>query len=441
MRYRNTAWIAAVVMALGAGVVLGQNTFNDVPDSDPRIEDIQYAAAQGWFQGYPDGSFRPGQEISEGQLAKVIRRARSGMTRGDAAVFLRGGIDRLQTVVPTTTTAATTTTVRTGEPGGDGPVEPGSGGPVDPNPPVVIEPTTTTTAPAATTTTTTTVQTGEPGGEGPAPAEPGSGGPVDPNPPVVIEPTTTTTAPAATTTTAPPTTTAPTTTTTAPTTTAPTTTTTTAPTTTYYYKNRPVPAGVVAGRVVMRYGYEHGWTDSDGRSGSLLWFESYIRDYDVDVLEDRELSLWAESAESNARLHTWGTGGRAIQPYGYWQYRPSYGPSRQAYLFSTVLLSAGKNGVHFIPHSSDSLPPGHPDMPTANTRMPRLHITFVPYEIQEAKVYMWPLWSVTSRGQPRPGRPGTTSIDSHAVEEVSATPERAKAGAESNGYSAPAAAG
>ena len=322
------------------------------------------------------------------------------MTRGDAAVFLRGGIDRLQTVVPTTTSAATTTTVRTGEPGGEGPV--------DPNPPVVIEPTTTTTAPAATTTTTTA-------------------------------PTTTTTTTPPTTTTAPPTTT----TTTAPptTTTAPTTTTTTAPTTTYYYKNRPVPAGVVAGRVVMRYGYEHGWTDSDGRSGSLLWFESYIRDYDVDVLEDRELSLWAESAESNARLHTWGTGGRAIQPYGYWQYRPSYGPSRQAYLFSTVLLSAGKNGVHFIPHSSDSLPPGHPDMPAANTRMPRLHITFVPYEIQEAKVYMWPIWNAPPRGHPRPGRPGSASIDSHAVEVVSETPERAKAGAESNGYSAPAAAG
>ena len=449
MRYRNTAWIAAVVMALGAGVVLGQNTFDDVPDSDPRIEDIQYAAAQGWFQGYPDGSFRPDQEISEGQLAKVIRRARPGMNRGDAAVFLRGGIDRLQTVAPTTTTAATTapatttTTVRTGEPGGEGPApaEPGSGGPVDPNPPVVIEPTTTTTtAPAEATTTTvaattTTVRTGEPGGEGP----------VDPNPPVVIESTTTTTAPATTTTAPTTTTTAPTTTTTAPTTT------TTAPmgeydvllkinSTTYYYKDRPVPAGVVAGRVVMRYGYEHGWTDSDGRTGSLLWFESYIRDYDVDVLEDRELSSWAQSAESNARIHTWGTGGRAIKPYGYWQYRPSYGPSRRAYLFSTVLLSAGRTGVHFIPHRSDSLPPGHPDMPTANTRMPRLHITFVPYEIQEAKVYMWPLWSVPSRGHPLPGRPGTTSIDSHAVEVVSEMPERAKEGAESNGYSAPAAA-
>ena len=404
MRYRNTAWIAAVIMALGAGMVLGQNTFDDVPDSDPRIEDIQYATAQGWFQGYPDGSFRPGQEISEGQLAKVIRRARPGMTRGDAAVFLRGGIDRLQTVAPTTTTAAaTTTTVQTGEPGGEGPApaEPGNGGPVDQNPPVVIEPTTATTAPAEATTTTTaatttTVRTGEPGGEGPAPAEPGSRGPVDQNPPVVIEPTTTTTAPTTTTTT-PPTT----------------TTTTTAPANTWYFNSRPVPAGaaagVEAGRLVMRYGYEHGWTDSNGQSGSLFWFESYIRDYDVEVFEDRALSFWAQEAENNV----------------------SFTPSDIRGIYS--YFRTGWTGVHFILHRPDSLPPGRPDFPTDNTRMPRLHIKFVPFEIHQVSTYMWPL-----KNSPGPGR-GTAAISSHSLEEVSEMPKRAKDGAEYNGYSAPAA--
>ena len=407
MRYRNTAWIAAVIMALGAGMVLGQNTFDDVPDSDPRIEDIQYAAAQGWFQGYPDGSFRPDQEISEGQLAKVIRRARPGMTRGDAAVFIRAGIDQLQTVAPTTTTstpATTTTTVQTGEPGGEGPApaEPGSGGPVDPNPPVVIEPTTTTTAPAEATTTTaaatttTTVRTGEPGGEGPA--EPGNGGPVDPNPPVVIEPTTTTTAPTTTTTT-PPTTT--------------TTTTTTAPANTWYFDSRPVPAGaaagVEAGRLVMRYGHEHGWTDSNGQSGSLFWFESYIRDYDVDVFEDRALSFWAQEAENNVSFTL--SDIRGIYSY----------------------FRTGWTGVHFILHRPDSLPPGRPDFPTDNTRMPRLHIKFVPFEIHEVSTYMWPL-----KNRFGPGR-ATAWISSHSLEEVSEMPERAKDGAEYNGYSAPAA--
>ena len=342
MRYKNTAWAAAVVMALGAGVVLGQNTFNDVPDSDPRVEDIDYAAAQGWFQGYPDGSFRPDQQISEGQLAKVIRRARPGLTRGDAAVFLRGGIDRLQTVL--------TAAVRTGEPGGEVPAQPGNGGPVDPNPPTVIEPTTTTTAPAATTTTTT-----------------------------AAAPTTTTTA--------------------------------AAPANTYYYNGRPAPAGVEAGRTVMRYGYEHGWTDANGRSGSLFWFESYIRDYDVEVLEDRVLSSWAQSAESNVKFSL-------------------DGPDDAPGFPRSTTLGAGWTGVHFIRHRSDSLPPGHPTMPTDNTRMPRLHVTFAPYEIQRVRPHQGSLWN----GIPY----GDAAIRSHAMEEVSAVPERAKEGAANNGYSAPA---
>ena len=158
-RSKVTALAAAgVLMGIGAGLVLGQTAFNDVPDSDPRLEDINYAAAQGWFRGYPDGSFRPDRQITETQLAQVIRRARPGLTRGDAAVFVRGGMDRLQTTVTTTTTtaaAATTTTAPAVGPGGEDPAGPGGDGPVDPNPPVVIEPTTTTTAPAETTTTTT----------------------------------------------------------------------------------------------------------------------------------------------------------------------------------------------------------------------------------------------------------------------------------------------
>ena len=162
-RSKVTALVAAgVLMGIGAGLVLGQTAFNDVPDSDPRLEDINYAAAQGWFRGYPDGSFRPDRQITETQLARVIRRARPGLTRGGAAVFVRGGMDRLQTTVTTTTTTAAaattapaTTTAPAVGPGGEDPAGPGGDGPVDPNPPVVIEPPTTTTAPAETTTTTT----------------------------------------------------------------------------------------------------------------------------------------------------------------------------------------------------------------------------------------------------------------------------------------------
>ena len=222
-----SAAATAVLMGIGIGLVVGQTAFNDVPDSDPRREDIDYAAAQGWFQGYPDGSFQPDRQITEDQLARVIRRARPGLTRGDAAVFLRGGIGRLEatvTAATTVTAAATTTTVRTGGPSGEGPAAPDGEGPVDPNPPAVIEPTTTTTEPAAAATT-TTVRTGGPGGEGP----------VDPNPPAVIEPTTTTTAPS-----------------------EPATTTT-----------NPADAGptLVYGRG------ESGWTAKNGAKGSMVWWE------------------------------------------------------------------------------------------------------------------------------------------------------------------------
>ena len=378
--YKNTAWAVAVVMALGAGMVLGQTAFNDVPDSDPRLEDIDYAAAQGWFRGYPDGSFRPDRQITETQLAQVIRRARPGLTRGDAAVFVRGGMDRLQATVTTTTTtaaagAATTTAYTAGQqqgqtnrigwpPAGAATTAPGGGSPVDPNPPVAIEPTTTT---AAATTTTTTTPTAGPGEEGP----------VDPNPPVVIEPTTTTA--------------------------AATTTTTTTPTTTYYYNSRAVPAevaaGVAAGRVKMRYGWETGWTDPDGRSGSLFWFESYIRDYDFNQAEDRALSSWAISAETSPSFRFYGT-------------RSS----------GTIVKRAGYTGVYFVWHLSDSLPPGPPSNPTNGTSMPRLHIAFVPGEIQRVEIHREVLWS---------GRPysSTSLAYTHVMEKVETTPERAKVGA------------
>ena len=415
--YRNTAWAVAVVMALGAGMVLGQTTFNDVPDSDPRLEDIDYAAAQGWFRGYPDGSFQPDRQITETQLAQVIRRARPGLTRGDAAVFVRGGMDRLQATAPTTTTtaaagAATTTAYTAGQqqgqtnrigwpPAGAATTAPSGGGPVDQNPPVAIEPTTTTTTAAETAATTTTPKVG-----------PGEEGPVDQNPPVVIEPTTTTTVAETTaTTTAPnrgalvP---ATTTTTTAPaaattTTSAAATTTTTAPAATYYYNSRAVPAevaaGVAAGRVMMRYGWETGWTDPNGRSGSLFWFESYIRDYDFNQPEDRALSFWAVGAETSPSFRLYGTRSNG-----------------------TIVKRAGYTGVYFVWHLSDSLPPRPPSNPANGTSMPRLHIAFVPGEIQRVEIHREVLWS---------GRPysSTSLAYTHVMEKIETTPERAKVGA------------
>lgn len=231
-KFKNPARAAAIavaaLMGIGVGMVLGQSSFTDVRSDDPRQADIIHVATQGWFRGYPDGSFRPDRPITEQQLARVIRRAHPGLTRGDAAVFLRGGMQRLRAagIAPTTTTAATTTTAMVSEAGG-----PGAGG-------------------------------------GAPETVPGAGGPVNTNPPVVNEGSTTT-AVSDTVVTAP-----------GPTTTIP------RPTTTTTF---PAPVGI-GERNLVRYDYETGWWDSEGRSGSLFWMDFEIADYRFP--QDANLKNW-----------------------------------------------------------------------------------------------------------------------------------------------------
>ena len=267
-RSKVTALVAAgVLMGIGAGLVLGQTAFNDVPDSDPRLEDIDYAAAQGWFRGYPDGSFQPDRQITETQLAQVIRRARPGLTRGGAAVFVRGGMDRLQTTVTTTTTTATaetTTTAPAVGPGGEDPGGPSGGGPVDPNPPVVIEPTTTTAAAEPTTTT--------------AAAEPTTTT-------AAAEPTTTTEAAA----------------------------TTTAATTT--------PEGPT-----LVYGLENGWMSIQGWTGGFVWWE--FRNWGSNEQVARLTTTWGNTLGIDDNASTGSPGG---QGYYFQIQDEKYFPMGRAY--------------------------------------------------------------------------------------------------------------
>ena len=50
---------AVVVVAVAAAVLAAAGRFSDVETSHPRSADIEYAASQGWFVGYDDGTFRP----------------------------------------------------------------------------------------------------------------------------------------------------------------------------------------------------------------------------------------------------------------------------------------------------------------------------------------------------------------------------------------------
>ena len=98
----RVAWRAALVggllgaglLGLGGGAAGAAVRFPDVADDHLRRLDILFAAERGWFQGYPDGTFRPDRTVPGHQLATVVRRAfPDGSTRGQLAKFVfQGGL-------------------------------------------------------------------------------------------------------------------------------------------------------------------------------------------------------------------------------------------------------------------------------------------------------------------------------------------------------------
>ena len=89
-------WLAAACLTAAVSPLGAQDgtdcRFSDVPQSSPQQADIVYACQQGWFQGYPGGTFRPSREVPQNQIAVVVSRAfPTGSTRADLATFLRGG--------------------------------------------------------------------------------------------------------------------------------------------------------------------------------------------------------------------------------------------------------------------------------------------------------------------------------------------------------------
>ena len=74
------------------GVPTSDEDWHPVPSFSRYDEAVEYTARRGWFEGFPDGSFRPEAELTSGQLVKVIERAfPDGMTRAQAAAFLQHG--------------------------------------------------------------------------------------------------------------------------------------------------------------------------------------------------------------------------------------------------------------------------------------------------------------------------------------------------------------
>ena len=91
---RLPSWAGAVIglvvaVPIAAGAYVG---FPDVPRNHPQHADIQYAVEQGWFEGYPDGTFKPDRELTTDQAVTVFRRSfPDGITRADLATMLRAG--------------------------------------------------------------------------------------------------------------------------------------------------------------------------------------------------------------------------------------------------------------------------------------------------------------------------------------------------------------
>lgn len=97
--------VAAIVVVAIPGVVWAATTFTDLDETHPQYDDIAYAVEQGWFAGYPDGTFRPDRRLTTRQAVTVFERAfPQGVSRADLASILRAGEERL---TATSTTAAT----------------------------------------------------------------------------------------------------------------------------------------------------------------------------------------------------------------------------------------------------------------------------------------------------------------------------------------------
>lgn len=105
MRHRIAAAVLAIAIAVPAAVAVAQGWLWDVPPEHRQTEDISYALEKGWFTGYPDGSFRPDEVITPGQMLIVLERF-GRLTRADTATVLRHGHEALIDLETTDTTAA-----------------------------------------------------------------------------------------------------------------------------------------------------------------------------------------------------------------------------------------------------------------------------------------------------------------------------------------------
>ena len=68
------AEFAAMVVRFENISAAGSKTFTDLQNNHWAYEVIQKAAQAGWISGYPDGSFKPDQPITRGEVVTITNR-------------------------------------------------------------------------------------------------------------------------------------------------------------------------------------------------------------------------------------------------------------------------------------------------------------------------------------------------------------------------------
>jgi hypothetical protein len=66
-------FVAGLVLALG-GVAAATHLYPDVPDGSTHADGIEWVSERQLMQGYADGTFRPTDPVTRGQLASILHR-------------------------------------------------------------------------------------------------------------------------------------------------------------------------------------------------------------------------------------------------------------------------------------------------------------------------------------------------------------------------------
>lgn len=81
-------------LAVGlGGPALAGHVFSDVGDDDTHASGIHWAAERNLVKGYDDGTYRPGQAVTRGQLATILERQNAPMGPEYSLTPICGSLD------------------------------------------------------------------------------------------------------------------------------------------------------------------------------------------------------------------------------------------------------------------------------------------------------------------------------------------------------------